>query len=103
RVLADDVDAGLPLLFANSMVTGAAHMLRAAACTVMKPQPHHPRLNRFEAQQIVEVARFRHTQPGSFVLKVSCPVHGLEVRAPALPEQTDAPFVRKTTDTLLRA
>ena len=96
-------ERSLPLAFAGSMVTGAQQLLLASACTVLKPQAHHPRLSRTEAQQFLETAKFRHTQPGSFVLNVSCPVQGLDVQAPLLPEEADAPFVRRTTVTLRKA
>ncbi|PIV33179.1 MAG: hypothetical protein COS34_09175 [Lysobacterales bacterium CG02_land_8_20_14_3_00_62_12] len=96
-------DRSLPLSFAGSMVTGAQQLLLASACTVLKPQAHHPRLSRTEAQQFLETAKFRHTQPGSFVLNVSCPVQGLDVQAPLLPDEADAPFVRRTTATLRKA
>jgi hypothetical protein len=96
-------DRFLPLSFAGSMVTGAQQMLLASACTVLKPQSHHPRLNRTEAQQFLEIARFRHTQPGSFVLNVSCPVQAMDVQASLLPDETDAPFVRRATVTLRRS
>lgn len=96
-------EMSLPLAFAGSMVTGAQQLLLASACTVLKPQAHHPRLSRTEAQQFLETAKFRHTQPGSFVLNVSCPVQGLDVQAPLLPDEVDAPFVRRTTATLRKA
>jgi hypothetical protein len=96
-------ERSLPLAFAGSMVTGAQQLLLASACTVLKPQAHHPRLSRTEAQQFLETAKFRHTQPGSFVLNVSCPVQGLDVQAPLLPDEADAPFVRRTTATLRKA
>jgi len=83
-------ERSLPLAFAGSMVTGAQQLLMASACTVLKPQAHHPRLRRTEAQQFLEAARFRHTQPGSFVLNVSCPVQALDVQAPLLPNEADA-------------
>lgn len=69
----------------------------ASACTVLKPQAHHPRLSRNEAEKFMDAALFRHTQPGSFVLNVSCPVNALEIEAPLLPGEVDAPFVRRTT------
>lgn len=93
----------LPLVFAGSMVAGAQQLLLASACTVLKPQAHHPRLSRTEAQQFLETAKFRHTQPGSFILNVSCPVQGLDVQASLLPGEADAPFVRRTTVALRKA
>lgn len=96
-------ERSLPLAFAGSLVTGVQQLLLASACTVLKPQAHHPRLSRTEAQQFLETAKFRHTQIGSFVLNVSCPVQGLNVQAPLLPDEADAPFVRRTTATLRKA
>jgi hypothetical protein len=55
----------LPLSFAASLVQAAQQMLMASACTVLKPQPHHPRLYRSEAQQLVDSARFNQTERGS--------------------------------------
>ena len=93
----------LPLSFAGEMVAGAQQLLLASACTVLRPKAHHPRLSRIEAQQILETARFRHTQPGSFVLNVSCPVQAMDVQAQLLPDESEAPFVRRTTLTLQRS
>ena len=90
----------LPLSFAGAMVAGAQQLLLASACTVLKPKAHHPRLSRTEAQQFLDTARFRHTQPGSFVLNVSCPVQAMDVQAPLLPNEFEAPFVRRATLTL---
>jgi hypothetical protein len=93
----------LPLSFAAAMVAGVQQLLLASACTVLKPKAHHPRLSRSEAQQFLETARFRHTQPGSFVLNVSCPVQAMDVQAPLLQDEFDAPFVRRATLTLQRS
>ena len=93
----------LPLSFAGAMVAGAQQLLLASACTVLKPKAHHPRLSRTEAQQFLETARFRHTQPGSFVLNVSCPVQAMDVQVPLLPDEFEAPFVRRATLTLQRS
>jgi hypothetical protein len=93
----------LPLAFAGAMVAGAQQMLLASACTVLKPKAHHPRLSRSEAQQFLETVRFRHTQTGSFILNVSCPVHAMEVQAPMLQGELEAPFVRRTTLAMQRA
>ena len=56
-------ERSLPLAFAGAMVTGAQQLLLASACTVLKPQAHHPRLSRTEAQQLLETAKFRHLAP----------------------------------------
>ena len=93
----------LPLSFAASLVQAAQQMLMASACTVLKPQTHHPRLHRNEAQQLVDSARFNQTERGSFVFSVSCPINALNVQVP-LPLHGEAlPFVRMTTWTINRA
>ena len=96
-------EQSLPLAFAGSMVAGAQQMLLASACTVLKPQAHHPRLSRTEAQQLLETAKFRHTETGSFVLNISCPVQGLDVQTSLLPDEEQTSFVRRTTLTLFRS
>jgi hypothetical protein len=103
RITTDrDSEASLPLAFAESILRGTEQLVLSAACTVLKPQAHHPRLVRAEAQQLLEASRFRHTEEGSFVLKVSCPVNALDVQAPLLPDETEAPFVRRATLALSR-
>ncbi len=96
-------ERSLPLAFAGSMIQGAQQLLLSSACTVLKPQAHHPRLHRTEAQQFLDNAKFRHTQPGSFVFNVSCPVQGMDVQTPLHPDETKAPFVRRITSTLKKA
>lgn len=93
----------LPLSFVGSMIAGAQQLLLSSACTVLRPQAHHPRLSRTETQQFLETTRFRHTQPGSFVLNVSCPVQAMDVQAPLLLNEMEAPFVRRATITLRRS
>ena len=49
----DDLVAGPP-----SIVEGAQQLLRAAAWTVLNTQRHHPRLNRTEAQLLLDNRNF---------------------------------------------
>jgi len=90
------VDDGLPLSFAASLLLGAEQILLASACTVLRPQTHHPRLHRAEATQLAGHARFGHTERGSFVVRVSCPVDAMET--PSLHDlaHTKESFVRMT-------
>ncbi|CAN7685711.1 hypothetical protein [Caballeronia sp. LjRoot31] len=90
------VDDGLPLSFAASLLLGAEQILLASACTVLRPQTHHPRLHRAEATQLAGHARFGHTERGSFVVRVSCPVDAMET--PSMPDLAHAndSFVRMT-------
>jgi len=104
--MADDVigfrvmrnDDFLPLGYALSAINGAKEMLLSAACSVLRPQIHHPRMNRREAREMVEKSRFRHTQTGSFTMKVSTPIRAMESVQAALFANT--PFVRQATLTL---
>ncbi|WP_031363581.1 hypothetical protein [Caballeronia sordidicola] len=90
------VDDGLPLSFASSLLQGAEQILLASACTVLRPQTHHPRLHRAEAAQLAGHARFGHTERGSFVMRVSCPVDAMQT--PSVPDLAYAndSFVRMT-------
>jgi len=90
------VDDGLPLSFAASLLLGAEQILLASACTVLRPQTHHPRLHRAEATQLASHAQFGHTERGSFVVRVSCPVDAMET--PSMPDlaQENESFVRMT-------
>jgi hypothetical protein len=104
RIFSDySIERSLPLGFATTLVSGVQQMLRSSACTVLRPRPHHPRLAFTEAQQLIEKSRFGHTEPGSFVLLVSCPIQALDVQG-ALPmeDESDFPFVRRVTLTLKR-
>ena len=71
-------------------------MLLSAACTVINPQIHHPRLSKSEAQELLNKSFFRHTEKGSFVLKVSSPVNAMEHQE-SLFGEANTPFVRQTT------
>jgi len=101
RVFFDGNDTSLPLGFAARLVLSTETLLKAAACTVLRPRMHHPRLSLAEANQFVDKARFQQTETGSFVLKVACPVNAMEIQGvheiDGLNANTDAPFVRQVT------
>ena len=92
-------ERSIPLAFAYSMLQGAENLLLSAAHTILKPQFFHPRLNRIEAKKFLEASRFRHTEPGSFVLKISCPLYALDEpsgnQLQLIEGENNAPFVRK--------
>jgi len=97
RVFFDGNDSSLPLGFAATLVQNTEKLLKATACTVLRPRMHHPRLSLTEANQFVEKARFQQTEKGSFVLKVACPVHSMEIQGNLGMNDADAPFVRQVT------
>ncbi|MGP1682592.1 MAG: hypothetical protein ACTS8S_09730 [Giesbergeria sp.] len=93
----------VPLSFASSLITNAEKLLKAAACTVLRPRAHHPRLALSEANQLIEKSRFGQTERGSYVVKVSCPLNALEVQGCLELNDSDAPFVRQVTLSLNQA
>lgn len=78
RVHFEGNDSVLPLGFASLLVQNTEKLLRTAACTVLKPRLHHPRLALNEANQLISQARFAQTERGSFVLRVGCPIFAME-------------------------
>jgi hypothetical protein len=97
RVSFDGNDSSLPLGFAGTLVQNTEKLLKAAACTALRPRTHHPRLSLSEALQLIEKARFQQTETGSFILKVACPIHALEVQGGLALDDSNPPFVRQTT------
>lgn len=89
----------IPLSYAVSAINGAKELFVSAACSVLKPQSHHPRMNRSEALKLIEKSRFRHTEKGSFILKVSSPLKAVDIQANLFSDET-MPFVRQTTLTI---
>lgn len=100
RIFSASTDSSLPLGFASSLIEGTQQILRAAACTVIRPRTYHPRLSLNEAVQLVEKSRFGHTEPGSFILKVACPVNAMDAQSNLGLDEFEAPFVRQVTLTL---
>lgn len=96
------MDGSIPLSYASSLVKAAEHMLKAAACSVTQPRVHHPRLTLTDAQRLIGSSRFGHTERGSFIVQVSCPVNAVEGAQQALPlDGADSvPYVRRTMLTL---
>lgn len=89
----------IPLSYAVSAINGAKELFVSAACSVLKPQAHHPRMNRSEALELIEKSKFRHTEIGSFILKVSSPLKAVDIQANLFSDET-MPFVRQTTLTI---
>jgi hypothetical protein len=97
RVFFDGNDSSLPLGFAALLVQNTEKLLKASACTVLRPRMHHPRLSLTEATQFVEKARFQQTENGSFILKVACPVQAMDIQGALDLDEHNAPFVRQVT------
>ncbi len=54
-------------------IAAARQMLLSAASSVVNPVVYHPKLNRTEPQDLIKKTKFRHTQEGSFILKIAIP------------------------------
>ncbi len=89
--------------FPSSLIANAEKLLKAAACTVLRPRVHHPRLSLSEASQLIDKSRFGQTEQGSYVIRVSCPLNALEVQGNLELDDSDAPFVRQVTLSLNNA
>jgi hypothetical protein len=99
RVHSGNASSTLPLSFASTLVSSTEKLLRAAACTVLRPRTHHPRLTLTEAAQFVDKARFGQTECGSYIIQVACQLNGVEAQG-ALDPDGHEPFVRMVTQTL---
>jgi hypothetical protein len=97
RVATRDVDVTLPLQEGIDLLDGAKKALLAAACSVVSPQSHHPRMGRSETAQLLGACRLGQTEQGSFVVKIACPLSAVDRRP------SEIPFVRKTTELLLKS
>lgn len=86
------MEDGLPLRYAARAMEGAEKSLRAAACSEVQRQPFHPKMKRTEAQMLADAAQMRHTESGSFVLKIACPVDAIPDDSPI---RQQPPFVRR--------
>jgi len=107
----------LPLEQGIDLLTGARKAILAVACSVIQPQPFHPRLSRAEAEQLVRSSNLGQTERGSFTAVISCPLEvetAPRTSAPMfaifeeqdidVPKTTDAahaPFTRQVTSLLM--
>ncbi len=80
-------------------IDATKQLLMSAASTIVNPVTFHPKLNRTEAQDLIKKARFRHTEEGSFILKISIP---FELSRPPTPtlfgENIEKPFSRQAIE-----
>jgi hypothetical protein len=97
RVATRDVEITLPLQEGIDLLEGAKRALLTAACSVVNPRSHHPRMSRSESDQLLEACRLGQTEQGSFVVKIACPLSAVG-RGPS-----ETPFVRRTTELLIKS
>ena len=101
RVAGSETQKGdLPFEEGLDILLGVKKIVRAAACSAIKPRAFHPRMSRIEAEQLIQACRLGQTEGGSFTLVLACPLDAVENPAPS-PDRT--PFTRKVTSLLMRS
>jgi len=75
------------------ILNGIKKMIKSSAISVRHPGVKHSTLNRSEGTIVSNQCRFRHTQEGSFIYKVSCP---LVLPNTLFPNEGDLPIERRT-------
>ena len=85
-------------------IDATKQMLLSAASTIVNPVTFHPKLNRTEAQDLIKKARFRHTEEGSFILKISIPFEMTNAPVATLfGEVLETPFSRKAIEVVSKS
>lgn len=101
RALGEDMQRGdLSFAQAAHMIQGIRKSVLAAACSVVKPQPFHQRLDNSKAERLVDACRLRQTEVGSFTFVLACPMDAEEERPKP---SNDLPFARKSTSLFMRS
>jgi hypothetical protein len=94
-------DAGnVPLEHGLGLLTGVRHLLLAAACSVLRPEPWHPRLHLPDAERFLRCCRLGPAEGDSYVVVVACP---LEAGPKPPPPGESVPFGRRVTGLLMRS
>lgn len=91
----------ISLVGAQDLISTVVQTWRAAVCDVVAPRLYHPRLQRREIDQLLEKARFAQTERGSYVVKILCPVHGIDAPEPTFFDAN--PVARQVTSHLMKS
>ena len=91
----------IPLMEGIRLLEGAKRSILAAACSVVNPISHHPRMSRTEAQQLINACNLGWMERGSYAVSVSCPLRAIEQNQPLRPGSE--PFTRRAVSTLMRS
>lgn len=78
-------------------IEATKQMILSAGSSAVNPVLYHQRLSRSEAVELLKKTKFRHTEEGSFILKVSCPIQLESAPVPTLfgIENENTPISRK--------
>ncbi|HWB58665.1 MAG TPA: hypothetical protein VG733_04200 [Chthoniobacteraceae bacterium] len=75
RISSKDTEQGsIALTSAIGLMAGIKKALLSAACSVNHPKRHHPRMGWTEATRFIDSCHLGQTEPGSFVVKIYCPL-----------------------------
>jgi hypothetical protein len=91
----------VPLVEGINLLVGARKGLLAAACSVIHPATHHPRMSRTEALRLIGACQLGQTERGSFTVVVACPLRAVDPDQSLVPGAE--PFARQTTSLLIRS
>lgn len=101
RALGEDMQHGdLSFAQAAHMIQGIRRSILASACSVVKPQPSHERLDNSKAERLVDACRLRQTELGSFTFVLACPIDAEDERPKP---SNELPFARKATSLFMRS
>ena len=86
------------MLFSDALQTFEAtkKLLLSAGSSVVAPSSFYPRLSRTEPNDLLKKTKFRHTEKGSFILNISCPLDFSATVTPSLFEDVSVPYTRST-------
>lgn len=91
----------IPLLEGIRLLEGAKRSILAAACSVVNPITHHPRMSRTEAQQLLSACHLGQTERGSYAVSISCPLRAVEQDQVLI--SGNEPFTRRAVSNLMRS
>lgn len=102
RVVSPTTGRGtIPLVDGIQLLEGARRSILAAACSVVQPNPYHPRMSRTEAQQLLNACQLGQTERGSYSVAIACPLRAVE-QEQDLPPDVE-PFTRRAIALLMRS
>ncbi len=86
----------IPLTLARTALEEAEVLILTGSCHAQNPKPYYRLIGNKTSNSLLERAFFNHTQHGSFVLTVSCPILAIGEQYLLSLETTDLPITRKS-------
>jgi hypothetical protein len=96
-------DGGIGFEEGLALLSGSRKALLAAACSVTRPQPFHPRMTLREAEAFVGRCRLGQTEQGSFIATIECELDVGDTAVSLHEGEGPEPFGRKATTLLIRS